>query len=268
MQRAMNMLGIFTEGLGRRFLGWAASVHGIFLLIYEVFRALLAPATWNRATLDNVIKQIYFTGVQSLYVFLPYTLVIVGVIVAIIVTTARGLGLSYLAADLSIRVLMLELLPFLTALFVALRSGSAINTEVALMQVAHELDAFRHCGVNPLYFEFLPRVAGGVISVLCLSLLAGFISLVAAYLGLYGLSPAGASYFSMTVANIFSIPVMLGWVVKCALFGLVVTSVPIAAGLETPPKSFSVPISVLKGMMRVFFALVLIELLSLVAKYV
>lgn len=264
----MNMLSAFTVGLGRRFVGWMGSLQGLFRLLYQVLRAFLAPATWNRATLDNVIKQIYFTAVQALYVFLPYTLVIVVVIVAIIVSTARGLGLSYLAADLIIRMLMLELLPFLTALFVALRSGSAINTEVALMEVNRELDAFRHCGVNPLYFEFLPRVAGGMVSVVSLSLVAGFISLAAAYLGLYGLSPAGASYFSMTVANIFSIPVMLGWVLKCALFGLVVTSVPIAAGLETPAKAFFVPISVLKGMMRVFFGLGLIEVLSLVVKYV
>ena len=264
----MNVLMAFTEGLGRRFIGWTTSVRALAQFLYHVLSAFLAPATWNRATLDNVIRQVYFTAVQALNVFLPYTLVIIGVIVAIIVSTARGLGLSYLATDLVIRVLTLELLPFLTALFVALRSGSAINTEVALMEVTRELDAFRHCGVNPLYFEFLPRVAGGVISVLSLSLLAGFISLAGAYLGLYGLSPAGASYFSMTVANVFSIPTMLGWFVKCVLFGLVVTSVPIAAGLETPPKTFFVPISVLRGMMRVFFALVLIEVLSLAAKYV
>ncbi len=268
MRHAMSIFSAFTTGLGRRFAGWANSAFAVFRLLYLVFRALLTPATWNRATLDNVVKQIYLTGVQALYVFLPYTLVTVGVITAIIVTTARSLGLSYLAADLSIRMLMLELLPFLTALFVALRSGSANNTEVALMRVNRELDAFRHCGVNPLDFEFLPRVVGGVIAVVGLSLLAGFISLAAAYTGLYGLSSAGATYFSMTVANIFSLQVMLGWVIKCTLFGLVVTSVPIVAGLETPPKAFFVPISVLRGMMRVFFALVLIEVLSLVAKYV
>ena len=264
----MNLLIAFTEGLGRHFVGWTASIQALVRVLYRVMGAVLAPATWNRATFDNVIRQVYFTAVQALYVFLPYTLVIIGVIVAIIVSTARGLGLSYLADDLVIRVLTLELLPFLTALFVALRSGSAINTEVALMQVTREMDALRHCGVDPLHFEFLPRVAGGVLSVLALSLLAGFISLIAAYLGLYGLSPAGATYFSMTVANVFSGPSMLGWVVKCVLFGLVVTSVPIAAGLETAAKTYSVPISVLKGMMRVFFALVFIEVLSLVVKYV
>ncbi len=264
----MDLLIAFTEGLGRHFVGWTASVQALARFLYRVMGAVLAPATWNRATFDNVIRQVYFTAVQALYVFLPYTLVIIGVIVAIIVSTARGLGLSYLADDLVIRVLTLELLPFLTALFVALRSGSAINTEIALMRVTLEMDALRHCGVDPLHFELLPRVVGGVLSVLALSLLAGSISLIAAYLGLYGLSPAGATYFSMTVANVFGGPTMLGWMVKCVLFGLVVSSVPVAAGLETTAKIYAVPISVRKGMMRVFFALVFIEVLSLVAEYV
>jgi hypothetical protein len=37
---------------------------------------LLDRTTWNRATFDVVIKQVYFTAVQILPVFLAYVLVI------------------------------------------------------------------------------------------------------------------------------------------------------------------------------------------------
>jgi phospholipid/cholesterol/gamma-HCH transport system permease protein len=47
-----------------------------------------------------------------------------------------------------------------------------------------------------------------------------------------------------------------------------VTLIPVTAGLETPKKLFMVPVSVLRGMMRVFFAIVAIEVLSLALKYI
>ena len=61
---------------------------------------------------------------------------------------------------------------------------------------------------------------------------------------------------------------LVGLIVKCALFGLAVTLIPTVSGLETPKKPFMIPVSVLRGMMRVFFAIVAIEVLSLALKYV
>ena len=55
---------------------------------------------------------------------------------------------------------------------------------------------------------------------------------------------------------------------KTILFGLSVTLIPIKTGLEIPKRLFLVPVAVLKGMMRVFFAIVLIEVASLTFKYI
>jgi phospholipid/cholesterol/gamma-HCH transport system permease protein len=258
----------FIESLGVKLTQWTATLFHILAFWADVLGALLSPATWNRATFNTVIKQVYFTAVQTLYVFLPFIFIISWVLTTITLTTARSVGLFDLAAEMSVRLLVLELLPFLTALFVALRSGSAINTEVALMKVNNELDALDHCQVPPLEFEFLPRVVGGILAVTGMSLLAGGLSMVIDYFLLYGASPAGLGSFSTTIANVFSYSIMLGLIAKCVLFGLVVTSVPISAGMETPKKMFMVPVSVLKGMMRVFFALVLIEVISLALKYI
>jgi phospholipid/cholesterol/gamma-HCH transport system permease protein len=199
---------------------------------------------------------------------MAYVLVISWLMITIIVNAARDYGLAGLAAETTIRVLVLELLPFLTALFVALRSGSAINTEVALMRVNNELDALDHCRVAPMQFEFLPRLIGGVVSVVCLAGMAGVLALIQAYTAIYGLSAAGFDPFTQTVAKIFSVGVLVGLTVKCAFFGLAVTLIPIVTGLATPKKAFMVPVSVLRGMMRVFFAIVAIEVLSLALKYV
>lgn len=264
------MNGIVTriESLGAKVSGFFAVGYGIAAFLFRALRLFADRSTWNRATFDVVVKQVYFTAVQILHVFLGYALVISWLLITIILATARDFGLTEFATEMTIRVLVLELLPFLTALFIALRSGSAINTEVALMQVNNELDALAHCKVPPMQFEFLPRLIGGVISVIGLSTLAGLSALAVAYLAIHGVSMDGMPAFTQVVARVFDLGIVLGLIVKCALFGLAVTLIPVTAGLETPKKLFMVPVSVLKGMMRVFFAIVVIEVLSLALKYI
>ncbi|MBC2729165.1 ABC transporter permease [Thiobacillus sp.] len=226
----MNFLAASIESLGAKVVGWFTVGYGMFAFLAKAGLLLLEPATWNRATFDVVVKQVYFTAVQILHVFLGYALVISWLIITIILSTARDFGLTEFASEMTIRVLVLELLPFLTALFVALRSGSAINTEVALMQVNNELDALAHCKVPPMQFEFLPRLIGGVVSVVTLAGLAGLLALLMGYLAIYGMNVAGFEPYTRTIAKIFDFRIMAG--------------------------------------MRVFFAIVAIEVVSLALKYI
>jgi phospholipid/cholesterol/gamma-HCH transport system permease protein len=264
----MNYLAASIESLGAKIIGGWTVGYGLLAFLTQALLSLLDRNTWNHATFNVVIKQVYFTAVQILPVFLSYVLVISWLIITIILTTARDFGLAGFASEMTIRVLVLELLPFLTALYIALRSGSAMNTEVALMQVNNELEALAHCKVPPMQFEFLPRLIGGVISVVGLASLAGLLALLMAYLSIYGLSPAGFEPFTRTISKVFDFRIVAGLIVKCTLFGLAVTVIPITAGLETPKKLFMVPVSVLRGMMRVFFAIVVIEVVSLALKYI
>lgn len=264
----MEFLLNFVERSGAKAVGWWNTAFGLLAFLTEVLSTVARPATWNRATLDTIVKQIYFTAVQILHVYLLYVLAISWVIITITLTTARNVGLFDAATEMIIRVLLLELLPFLTALLIALRSGSAINTEVALMKVNSELDALSHCRVEPMQFEFLPRIVGGVVSVIGMTVLGSVLTLFLAYVSIHGLSASGWQPFSNTIASVFSLGVLSGLALKCVFFGLALTTLPMAAGLETPKKLFMVPVSVLRGMMRVFLALVLIEVLSLALKYI
>jgi phospholipid/cholesterol/gamma-HCH transport system permease protein len=264
----MNVFFAGIESLGAKVTNWFVVGYGMAAFLARALRLLAHRESWNRATFEVVVKQVYFTAVQILPVFLLYALLISWLLISIILDTARSFGLTGFATEMIIRVLILELLPFLTALFIALRSGSAINTEVALMQVNNELDALAHCRVPPMQFEFLPRLIGGVISVLTLAGLACLSTLLLAYVAIYGLQAAGYAAFTQTIAKIFDLGVVLGFLLKCVLFGLAVTLIPITAGLETPKKLFMVPVSVLRGMMRVFFAIVAIEGVSLALRYI
>lgn len=246
---------------------WMA-LQALFNFGFHLFRLALTPRTYDSATRWIITKQIYFTAVQALPVFLIYAIVISGVLIKIMVTVSRDFGLSEYVPGLIVGALVTEILPLLSVLFVALRSGAAINTEIALMHVNNEIRALEHAEIDPARYEFMPRVVGGVVSVLALTGLSALTTLMVAFFVIYGLGWTNLANYTHGMAQLISIPLIVGLIIKTILFGLSVTLIPIKTGLEIPKRLFLVPVAVLKGMMRVFFAIVLIEVASLTFKYI
>jgi phospholipid/cholesterol/gamma-HCH transport system permease protein len=136
------------------------------------------------------------------------------------------------------------------------------------MRVTGELDAMRAEDIDPLEREFLPRVFASAISVLTLTVISGTIALLFAYYSMYGFSPWGFDEYTRTVAQVFSVLQLAGFVLKSIVFGVVVAVIPISAGINATREMKSAPVAVMGGMVRLFFALGLIEVLSLAVKYV
>ncbi|MES2408424.1 MAG: ABC transporter permease [Pseudomonadota bacterium] len=263
----MNMLVTWIEAIGNAAITRLYSAAGLAVFAWKLLVVTLNPRTYDSATRWIIVKQIYFTAVQALPIYIAYSLVISSVIIQIMVTVARNFGLSEYVPGLIVGFLVMELLPFLSVLFVALRSGAAINTEIALMHVNNELASFEHAHIDPVRYEFMPRVVGGVLSVLALTGLSVLTAFGVAFFVMYGLEPANFPAYARAIGQLLTLP-LLGWLVlKTMLFGLSVTLIPIKTGLEIPKRLFLVPVAVLKGMMRVFFAIVLIEVASLAFKY-
>ncbi|TCJ15043.1 ABC transporter permease [Parasulfuritortus cantonensis] len=268
----MPAMDAIIQDLTRRgagLLAWLRAWRGFGHFAAVAIVEALTPASYNNATRSVVQKQIYFTAWQILPTFTVFSAVLSFVLIQIVVDTARNYGFAQHALEASVRILVLEILPLLTALFVGLRSGAAINTEVALMVVHNEMKALEDTGVDPMRFEFIPRVIGGVISVLALTAVASAVALVLAYLAVYGFQAWSVHEYNRVMGNIFNLPVIAMLWAKVFAFGLAVTVIPISEGLAAPAgKLFFVPISVLRGMVRLFFVLMLVEVLSLVLKYI
>jgi phospholipid/cholesterol/gamma-HCH transport system permease protein len=246
------------------FRGWGRAVW----LAMIVAAAALTPSLYTPRLRATAVKQLYFTVWQVFIPFTLFTALLSVVVIEITIRLARSYGLGVYALELVMRVLTLELLPLLTALFVALRSGSAISTEIALMRISGELQAMDEGGVDPIEREFLPRVLSAALSVLALTVTSGAITLGAAYFAMYGLSPWGFDEFTWTIAVVFTPVQLAGITLKTIAFGVAVAVIPIAAGLSATRDIKSAPVAVLGGMVRLFFALGLIEVASLAVKYV
>ena len=228
--------------------------------------AAMSPSTYVAATRTVAVKQIYFTAWQILLPFTLFMALFSLVVIQITMNVARTYDLSQYALELVVRALVLELIPLLIALFVALRSGAAIAAGVALMRQSGEFEA---AGENLLRHELVPRVAAAAISLVSLTVINCALALVLAYFAMYGFSPWAFEDYTRVVGYIFSLPVIAGFILKCIVFGAAVAVIPIVAGLEaTAGRLKSVPVAVLNGMVRLFFVLGLLEVVSLAAKYI
>ena len=71
----------------------------------------------------------------------------------------RNFGANVFIADLLSISLVREMGPMMTAIIVAGRSGSAIASEIASMQVSEEIDALRMMAINPIRYVVVPKVS-------------------------------------------------------------------------------------------------------------
>ncbi len=235
---------------------------------FAVVAAVLSPKLYTPQARIATTRQVYFTAWQVLPGFALFATLLGIVVVEITLTTAREFALQDYALELIFRALVLELMPLLTALFVALRSGAAISAEIAMMRVGGEFNDLASAGIEPFEREFVPRVAAAAASVFALTTLACVFVIGLSYVLLYGASPWGFEPFTRTVARVFTPLALGGFVVKCIAFGVAVAVIPISAGLDATGNPRSVPVAVMGGMVRLFFALGLIEIVALAAKYV
>ena len=150
-----------TEAALHWFLAWGRAARFAFAVV----AAVLSPKLYTPRARMATTRQIYFTAWQVLPGFTLFATLLGLVVVEITLRAAWQFGLEQYALELIFRALVLELMPLLTALFVALRSGAAISSEIALMRIAGEFEDLPSAGIEPFEREFVPRVAAAATSV-------------------------------------------------------------------------------------------------------
>ena len=247
---------------------WGVSWWRVFHFGATALVMAASPSAYDRATSNLMARQIYYTAWQILPGFILVSALLGYMVIRIVVAAAGNYGLAEYALHIAVRVQVLELVPTFVALFVALRSGAASNTEIALMHIRGDLEALQRAGADPMRHELVPRVVGSAVSVVALTVIGGAIALVLAYVALYGVSPGAMDDYAEAIGSIFDPPVALGLGLKTLFFGLAVAIIPITASLEVPREARFAPIAVFSGMVRLFLALAMIEGASLAIKYI
>ena len=258
---------VLMERLGHRTIYVLSILYEALYFTYQCLFKMIQRKSYNSATRDILIKQIYFTSVEAL-LSLSFIGVIFGVIIiALIVHLAMDFGLKDHIGSLIITLVLNEFAPLMTVLFIALRSGAAINTEIAVMKVSNELNTLKAFHINIIEYLFLPRIIAGVISLILLSSLLSIIMLFSGYLYLLVFFETGSDLFIRTLVHAMSFNDILLFFTKALLFGFFVTLIPIYSGLKTSMSYTGIPIAVLNGMVKLIMAIMSIEVILLFIQY-
>jgi phospholipid/cholesterol/gamma-HCH transport system permease protein len=256
----------FITYIGRLSITTVAALIEFFTFSCQVITRSLSRKTYNSATRMVLINQIYFTALQILPLFLFISVIFGAVLIGIVYQVIRSSGLAQYLGEIIMGFVVTELSPFITVLLIALRSGSAINTEIAVMKYNRELRTLDAFQIDVLNYLFFPRVISGIVSVTLLSALFSISVLLSGFLFLKVFF--GMSVYAAEILNSAAVSDLLITVVKCVTFGFFITLIPIRLGLMASDELTSIPVSVLRGMVNVFIAIVMIEVLSLILRFI
>ena len=252
--------------LGKTAIGASRVWLDLFSLAFAIVAKIFNRKSYNSTAVMVLINQIYFTAIQILPLFLIISSTIGFLLIGILLHLLRGLGLAEYAGRIIMGFVVTELSPFITVLFLALRSSSAMNAEIATMKVNKELHTLGVFHIDVVSYLFLPRVVCGVISVV---LLSGIFSIVVLATGfvcsnlIFNMRMDDYANLLLNSAEISDIAIML---IKCSTFGFFITLIPIRSGLNATDDLTSIPVAVLNGMVNVFIAIFVIEALTLIAR--
>ncbi len=256
----------FVGYLGKAAINSTKSMQGTFSLSFQIIWRIFDKYTYSGPPFNVLINQIYFTAVQILPLFLTVSVVIGSLLVSMILNILKEFGLSDYLGHIIMGFVVTELSPFLTVLLIALRSSAAMNTEIATMKLNKELHALEAFHIDVISYLFLPRVLSGVISVVLLSGIFSIIVLASGFVSskiIFGMSLEAYANLLLKSAAISDMIILL---IKCSTFGFFITIIPIRSGLNVSEELTSIPVAVLNGMVKVFNAIVIIEVLTLIAR--
>ncbi|MDC8756166.1 ABC transporter permease [Janthinobacterium sp. hw3] len=247
--------------------GWWRLLHFAVL----IFSLALSPSTYGRAGRPALARQLVLATAPNLMWFTVLSALISLVLIRIVVVTALSYGLSRYALEMVVRVLVLELIPLTAALFVALRITLPDGIEFAQMRASGALDALQRQGADLLHREFFPRVAAGVFAVWMLAAVSCVLTLVLAYLSIYGFTPWALQGYTRVVGQVFNPAVSLILALKIGFFSFAVGLIPMASSFyadgaagrrQRLPGTHG-----LSDMLRLFSVILLIEIASLMGNY-
>jgi phospholipid/cholesterol/gamma-HCH transport system permease protein len=255
------------EEIPQTTLLWLAGWWRIIFFAAQLLVLTLSPISYRGDSRRAVARHLYVDTAPSLAWFTVLSALISLVIIRIVLVTAVTYGLSQYALEMLVRVLVLELIPLAAAVFAALRCTIPNAADLVAMRARGAFEALRETGAEPLVHEVLPRVIAGVFATLMLVAVSSVVTLLLAYISVYGLITGGFDHYTHTVGRIFDSSVALIFGLKAFFLSVAVAVLPIASVLYDGPRVRTRTSAEIQSLLRVFSAILLIEIASLVGNY-
>lgn len=247
-------------------LRWLLGWWTVAQFAAQMLVLMMSPSSYRRGQRPVIYQQLHASTVPLLSGFVALSALLSLVIIRIVIASAAAYGLSQYALDVLVRTLVVELLPLLVALYVALRFTMPSGEQIADLRQQGALHALWRAGGDPARDLLLPRVLAGVFAVIFLAALSAVMALLMTYVSLYGFTTWGFAAYTRDVGQVFTPAATLILGLKAFFFSLVVAILPIAPN----PRYDGAPLrrrDEISQLGRLFALILLIEVLSLVGNY-
>ena len=257
-----------ADALGRKMTGTVFYWWELFSLLYISLRSGVVNRTQSFRTIFSVIcSQIYFTGYQALPLISVLAAAAGGVVVLQTTSQFSLLGGGAGIGQLMVMIVVREIAPLMTALIVIARSGTAVASEIGNMKVNREIQALESMGINPMSFIIFPRMAGGVISVLCLSLYFLFGSILGGLIVARGLQGLPVEFYFDSITQAFTQADVWLFVIKNLFSGFMIFTIASYQGMQVKLGPHEVPQVTTKAVMDSIVAVIIFNLSVTIGYY-
>lgn len=241
----------------------------LLVLWWKILVSPFSRSGNRKAAYQTFVSQTFFTGVEAAPQIALLAMVIGALTILQAVTVMPKIGGGDAFGGVMVAVVIRELGPLITALFIAGRTGSAMATYIGNMRVFSEIDALRSMGVNPIYYQIMPAYFAILVSMLCLTILFNTVSVLGGYVLVWILNLAipdlGASLsLSLFIERTFeALTLWDGFYVifKPILFGTFISVIACYQGFSASPDPREVPKATRMSVVRSFVAIIVSDLL-------
>ncbi|MBI5428118.1 MAG: ABC transporter permease [Nitrospinae bacterium] len=180
-----------VEFIGRITLNFVGKLGQRLVFLMEALYWGLRPPF----RLFDVVKQVHFIGVKSLFVIIltaSFTGMVLGMQGFYTLKKFGSEGLLGAAVALSI---IRELGPVLSALMVTGRAGSALAAEIGIMRITEQLDAMDTMALSPMKYVVAPKILASLVAIPLLTAIFDIVGIVGGYVvGVHLLGVSGGAY--------------------------------------------------------------------------
>ncbi|MBI4245071.1 MAG: ABC transporter permease [Planctomycetes bacterium] len=228
-------------------------IRVFFLTLWEVWKN---REKGKALVFEEVIKQVYFTGVQAFWLISMF---------AAIIGLGAGIQISFLLSSVGnpelvdkvfFRSVILELAPLTTAIIVLGRSGSAVAVELATLVYNEEINTYRALGINIFRFLIYPRLLGITFATIVLSVYFAVITISVEALLIYFQAGVPLPIYLGRIQDELSLSMLASFIIKNMGNGILITTICCIKGLEIIPSLTEIPRAVSRAMVHSLFAVI------------
>lgn len=236
--------------IGRSFLDMVNEGFRMAGFLYIIFSVAWRHRKDGRKVIfQDVISQIYFTGIQSMPLVFVVALLLGGLLIIQSAEYLTSVGEEFFGTLVNV-IIIRELGSLLTAMIVLLRSGAAVATEMGYMAVLKETKGIEMMGINPVHYLAVPRVIGISVSMICLFVCFSIISILGGMLLTWMITNLEMTNLIKELSESIGAIDLLAGMTKSLFFGLFVSLVSLYHGFNAAGALTSIPPRVSRAMVE------------------